>query len=78
MRVEFLRGTRQPFRRWRLETARLRLQADLFCGTFWPLYVWRRWTNHRVSSVDKVFIGKGIAKQPPDRDVSSRREVDFT
>lgn len=53
-RMELLRGTRRPFRLLRLEAVRSRRRADLFRGTFWPLYVWRRWTNYRISSVDKV------------------------
>lgn len=53
-RMELFQGTRRPFRRWKMEAARLRHKAEIFRGTFWPLYVWRRWTNYRVSSSDKV------------------------
>lgn len=53
-RIEFLRGTRRSFHRWRVLTVRLTKVASLFRGTFWPLYVWRRWANHRISSTDKV------------------------
>lgn len=55
-RMELMRGTRRPFRRWRAESERLARISALFRGTFWPLYVWRRWANYRVSSRDKVRV----------------------
>lgn len=53
-RMELMRGTRRAFYRWKIESERLAEVSALFRGTFWPLYVWRRWTNYRVSSSDKV------------------------
>lgn len=53
-RMDLMRGTRRAFYRWRVESRRLARMSTLFRGTFWPLYVWRRWTNYRVSSGDKV------------------------
>ena len=55
-RMELMRGTRRPFRLWRAESERLGRISELFRGTFWPLYVWRRWANYRVSSRDKVCV----------------------
>lgn len=52
--MELMRGTRRAFYRWRVESERLARMSGLFRGTFWPLYVWRRWTNYRASSRDKV------------------------
>ncbi|CAN0346545.1 unnamed protein product, partial [Ectocarpus sp. 13 AM-2016] len=57
--MELMRGTRRAFRRWRIESERMAKTSTLFRGTFWPLYVWRRWANYRISSRDKAkFLRK--------------------
>ncbi|CAN0151592.1 unnamed protein product, partial [Hapterophycus canaliculatus] len=57
--MELMRGTRRAFYRWKVESERLARVSELFRGTFWPLYVWRRWTNYRASSSDKAkFLRK--------------------
>ncbi|CAM9303164.1 unnamed protein product [Ectocarpus fasciculatus] len=58
-KMELMRGTRRAFRRWRVESERMAKTSSLFRGTFWPLYVWRRWANYRISSRDKAkFLRK--------------------
>ncbi|CAN0281875.1 unnamed protein product, partial [Ectocarpus sp. 12 AP-2014] len=58
-KMELMRGTRRAFRRWRIESERMAKTSALFRGTFWPLYVWRRWANYRISSRDKAkFLRK--------------------
>lgn len=55
-RMERIRGMRREFHSWKSETARLKRISELFRGTFWPMYVWRRWTNGRLSAKDKVLL----------------------
>ncbi|CAM9821927.1 unnamed protein product, partial [Ectocarpus sp. 4 AP-2014] len=58
-KMELMRGTRRVFCRWRIEFERMAKTSALFRGTFWPLYVWRRWANYRISSRDKAkFLRK--------------------
>ncbi|CAN0363750.1 unnamed protein product, partial [Laminaria digitata] len=53
-RMVTIRGTRRGFHRWKMAAAQMGMKSRLFRGTFWSLYVWRRWANYRISSRDKV------------------------